>query len=49
MAVSRLKCRRSAGKDVISGEILKSLGEAAAEKLTCILNNVSPKETIPND
>ena len=48
MAVSRLKNHRGPGDDLISWELLKSLGEAGLENLTCILNNLGKNETVTN-
>ena len=48
-AVKKLKNHRSPGEDLISGEMLKALGEIGLEKLTSILSNVWQKEVLPSD
>ena len=48
-AVKKLKNHRSPGEDLISGEMLKALGEIGLEKLTSILSNVWQEEVVPSD
>ena len=48
-AIDRLKNHRSPGEDLITGEMLKAIGDVGLSKLTTILNNVWQNETVPND
>ena len=47
--IDKLKNHRSPGEDLITGEMLKTLGEVGLGKLTSILNNVWQTETVPSD
>ena len=48
-AIDKLKNNRSRGEDLISGEMLKAIGEIGLAKLTAILNSVWQSEKVPND
>ena len=49
VAIRKLKNNRSPGKDLITGEILKAIGETSVQKLTVILNSVWESEVVPRD
>ena len=48
-AIATLKNNRSPGEDMISGEMLKAIGEIGVEKLTTILNSAWRNEKVPRD
>lgn len=48
-AIGKLKNHRSPGEDLITGEMLKAMGEVGLEKLTTIMNNIWQSETVPGD
>ena len=48
-AIGQLKNHRSPGEDLITGEMLKVLGDVGIEKFTSLLNTVWHRETVPLD
>ena len=48
-AIHKLKNKHSRGEDLISGQMLKAVGEVRLTKLSAILNKVWQNEKVPDD